>query len=178
MRKSSARRFSGYAPQVARRSPLEMLKELRRRAHDRQRSELASRAQAEKAAAAREAQARGALLAAASAAQSARGQEAQRLEQRGITAAEGQWRLAWERALRQNQEQLAQDLDQAMQTRHAASAEQEQAQGALSRADAELKQVEGRLDQQALALRRGLERTEQEAQDEAALRRFLERGGA
>jgi hypothetical protein len=155
-----------------------MLKELRQRAHDRQRSELASRIQAEKAAAARELQARQALLEAAEAAQSARGQEAQRLEHDGITAAEGQWRLAWERSLRQNQEQLAQDLDQAMHTRRAASADQEQARGALSQADAELKQVEGRLDQQALALRRGLERTEQEAQDEASLRRFLERRGA
>jgi hypothetical protein len=38
--------------------------------------------------------------------------------------------------------------------------------------------VEGRLDQQALVLRRGLERTEQETQDEASLRRFLERKGA
>jgi hypothetical protein len=155
-----------------------MLKELRQRAHDRQRSELASRIQAEKDAAAREIEARRALLAAASAAQSARGEEAQRLQQNGITAAEGQWRLAWERALRQNQEQLARDLDQAMQTRRAASAEEEQARGALSFTDAELKQVEGRLDQQTLALRRGLERTEQEAQDEASLRRFLERKGA
>jgi hypothetical protein len=155
-----------------------MLKELRQRAHDRQRSELASRIQAEKDAAAREMEARGALLAAASAAQTARGQEAQRLQQTGITAAEGQWRLAWEGALRQNQQQLAQDLDQATQTRRAAGADQEQARGALSRADAELKQVEGRLDQQTLALRRGLERTEQETQDEASLRRFLERKGA
>jgi hypothetical protein len=155
-----------------------MLKELRQRAHDRQRSELVSRIQAEKDAVGRELEARRALLAAASAAQSARDREARRLEQNGITAAEGQWRLAWERALRQNQEQLARDLDQAMRTRRAAGADQEQAQGALSRADAELKQVEGRLDQQTLALRRGVERTEQEAQDEAALRRFLERTGA
>jgi hypothetical protein len=162
---------------VKRRSPLELLGDLRRRAHEGQQAQLAARVQAERAAQAAESGARHALSRAASDGQTARSREAERLKQGGISAAEGQWRVAWEQGLRQNQAQLAQALDHAIHCHRTARLQQQQAAGALFRADAELKQVQGRLNQQALGVQRRAEQTEQEASDEAALRRHLERKG-
>jgi hypothetical protein len=168
----------GYARGVKRRSPLEVLSDLRRRAHDGQQAQLAARIQAEKVAQAAEAGARNALSRAASEGRSARSREAERLKQSGITAAEGQWRVGWEQGLRQSEEQLARALDGAVRGHRAATLAQQQAQSALSRADADLKLVQGRLAERALSERRRAETTEQETSDEAALRRYLERKDA
>jgi hypothetical protein len=91
---------------VKRSSPLETLKDLRERARAGEQARLAARLQAEKQAEQAEKQARELLLARSSAGEAARRSEQQRLGTQGISAAEGQRQLAWERAERHLLEQL------------------------------------------------------------------------
>jgi hypothetical protein len=163
---------------VKRRSPLDTLKGLRKRAHDSEQARLAALMQAEKAAEEAAARARRELTAADIDTDCTRRQEDLRLSQRGISAAEGQRRMAWESASRQTREQLAQELERATCSHREAVAKEEQARGAVQRADAELKQVQEHLDQAAQSRRRHLESAEQEALDESSSRSFVERNRA
>jgi hypothetical protein len=163
---------------VKRRSPLDTLKDLRQRAHDSEQSRLAALTQAEKAAEEAAERARNQLLAAELDNDSARREENRRLSEKGISAAEGQRRMAWEGASRQTREQLADELDRATRSHREAVAKEQQARGAVQRADAELKQVQEHLDQAAQSRRRQVESVEQEALDESSLRRFVERNRA
>jgi len=168
----------GYSGRVKRRSPLDTLKDLRERAHDREQARLAALTRAEKAAEEAANQARRKLLAAELDNDSARRAEDRRLSASGISAAEGQRRMVWEGASRQTREQLADELDRATRTHREAVGREEQARGAVQQADAELKQVQDHLDQAAQSRRRHVESVEQEALDESSLRRFVERNRA
>jgi hypothetical protein len=168
----------GYPERVKRRSPLDTLKELRQRAHDTQRSQLAHQIEAERAAAAQAEQARQVLLETLRNEHGARLEEDRRLGENGITAADGQRRAEWERAMRQTREALTAQLDRAVDEHRAALDREEQARRAVDRSDAELKQVQERLNRAELNRRRELERAQQETLDESSMRRFLERNGA
>jgi len=174
-RKSSKPLFSVNLEGVKRRSPLEVLKDLRQRAHEQEQAALGLRLEAEKAAEVEEERARQRLLDSQMEARAAQSLEDQRLESTGITAKEGQWRVAWQGALRRTEHRLAHELDRASVARREASLEQERAQSSLKRADAELKAVEERLDVGERARRLDGERSQQETLDEASLRRFMER---
>ena len=163
---------------MKRASPLETLKDLRERAREGERTRLAARIASEKQAELAERQARELLLARARAGEAARRSEQQRLGTRGITAAEGQRQLAWERAERSHVEQLADDVQRASAQRRSAQREHEQARRALERAHAELQAVEQRLEQKTRQAQQRTEQVQQEALDEAAARRFSERSGA
>lgn len=160
---------------MKRRSPLDTLNELRQRAHDSQRSQLAQQAHSERAAAAQAERARGVLLEALRSEQIARLEEDRRLGESGITAADGQRRLEWQRSLRHRHEQLAVQLDQAVASHGEALAREERARHAVQRSDAELKLVRERLRRVEQDAQRERERAQQEALDESAMRRFLER---
>jgi len=160
---------------VKRRSPLDVLKDLRKRAHEQEQAVLAVRLEAEKAAGLEQERARQRLLDAQTAARAVQSLEDQRLESTGITAKEGQWRVAWQSALRRTERRLAQELEHATVARLQASIEQERAQASLKRANAELEAVEERLDAGERARRLDGERSQQETLDEASLRRFMER---
>jgi hypothetical protein len=162
---------------VKRRSPLDTLKELRQRAHDARRAQLAHQIQAERAAAVQAEQARQVLLDALRNEHVARLEEDRRLGENGITAADGQRRAEWERAMRQTREELTAQLDHAVEAHRAALADEEQARRAVDQSDAELKQVQERLDRAELGRQRERERARQETLDESSMRRFLERNG-
>jgi hypothetical protein len=159
---------------VKRTSPLETLKDLRQRARESEQSRLATRSQSERQAELAERQAREALLERASAVEAVR-QEHRRLESEGITAAEGQLRVAWEGAARRAVEQLSADVQRAAARRREAIREHEEAQRALERAHAELEEVERQLAQRERQARHKAEQVQQESLDEASARRFAER---
>ena len=163
---------------MKRSSPLETLKDLRQRAREGEQARLALRIQAEKQAELAERQARELLLARSSASESVRRSEQQRLGTQGVSAAEGQRQLAWERAERRLLEQLSSDVQRAEAQRRSAQREQDQARRALERAHAELQAVEQRLERRARQAQLEAEQVQQEAVDEAAARRFSERSGA
>jgi len=163
---------------VKRSSPLETLKGLRERAREGEQARLAARSQSEKQAELAERQARELLQVRSSATEAARRSEQERLGTQGITAAEGQRQLAWERAERRTLEQLSGDVERAALQRQEAQREQEQARRALERAHAELQVVEQRLGQKERQAQQQEEQSQQEALDEVAARRFSERGGA
>jgi hypothetical protein len=157
------------------RSPLETLKDVRQRARDSEQARLVGCSRAEKQAAAAEARARQALLDQLSEAELARRTEDQRLEAGGITAAEGQRRLAWESAQRQVRENLSVALERAVASHREASRQHDLARSALQRADAELGQVERPLQRREHARLRQQEQAQQDTQDEASARAFSER---
>ena len=157
------------------RSPLETLKDVRQRARDSEQARLAGCSRAEKQAAAAEARARQALLDQLSQAELARRAEDLRLEAGGITAAEGQRRLAWESAQRHTREQLSAELERAVALHREASRQHDLARGALQRADAELEQVERPLQRREQARMRQQEQAHQDTQDDASARAFSER---
>ncbi len=163
---------------MKRSSPLETLKDLRERAREGEQARLAARIASEKQAELTERKARELLLARSSSSEAARRSEQERLGTQGITAAEGQRLLAWERAERRTLEQLSGDVQRATAQRRSAQRDQEQARRALERAHAELQVVEQRLGQQARQAQQRAEQAQQEALDEAAVRRFSERSGA
>jgi len=157
------------------RSPLETLKDVRQRARDSEQARLVGCSRAEKQAAAAEARARQALLDQLSQAQLERRSEDQRLEAGGITAAEGQRRLAWENAQRRTRENLSAALERAVASHREASRQHELARGALGRADAELEQVERPLQRREQIRLRQQEQARQDTQDDASARAFSER---
>lgn len=161
---------------MKRSSPLETLKDLRERAREGEQARLAARVQAEKQAELAERQARELLLARSSACESARRSEQQRLGTQGITAAEGQRQVAWEHAERRLLEQLSGDVQRASAQRRSAKRDQEQARCSLERAHVELQAVQQRLEQKERQAQLHAEQAQQEALDEAAARRFSERG--
>ncbi len=146
--------------------------------HDSEQARLATLVQAEKAAEEAAARARRELTAVDIDTDSTRREEHRRLSQNGISAAEGQRRMAWESASRQTREQLAAELERATRSHREAVAKEEQGRGAVQRADAELKQVQEHLNQAAQSQRRQVESAEQEALDESSSRRFVERNRA
>lgn len=172
---SSGSVFSVNLEGVKPRSPLEVLKDLRQRAHAEQQAALALRVEAEKAAEVDEERAHQRLMASQLQARALQSLEDRRLESTGITAREGQWGVAWQGASRRTERRLAHELDRAAGARREASMEQERAQSTLKRADAELKAVEARLEVGQRARQLEGERSQQEALDEASLRRFMER---
>ena len=163
---------------MKRSSPLETLKDLRERAREGEQARLAARLQAEKQAELAERQARELLQARSSEREATCRSQRERLGTQGITAAEGQRQLAWERAERRRLEQLSGDLQRAAAQRRSAQREQEQARRALERAHAERQAVQQRLGQQECQAQQRAEQAQQEALDEAAARRFSERSGA
>lgn len=160
------------------RSSLDTLKDLRQRAHESEQSRLARHAEAVRVAEAEQERARQVLLAATARHEAARRDEAQRLSQHGITAAEGQRRALWESAQRRTQAVLWDEHERAVSSHRAAATDHERAREALSRADAELRVVTERINQRERVRRRREEQAQQEALDESSLRRFLERNSA
>ncbi len=140
--------------------------------------QLQARVESERRARTDEDQARSRLTAASSEDKSARQAEQVRLDGTGITAAEGQQRLAWEQRQRRVQAELAERLDKATESRRDAAHQHELAQGAVVRAEAELKIVRGRIDQKVRAEQQRVEQAQQETHDEASARRFSERNDA
>jgi len=163
---------------VKRTSPLETLKDLRQRARESEQARLATRSQSERQAELAEQRARELLLERSSAVEAVRQEEHRRLETKGITAAEGQLRVAWDNAARRAVEQLSADLGRAAARRREAIREHEQAQRALERAHAELEEVERQLAQRERQARQKAEQVQQESHDEASARRFAERSDA
>ncbi len=146
--------------------------------HESEQAQLVAKIQAEKAAEAQAERARRVLLATTAHQDAAVRAEDRRLGEGGITAAEGQRRVVWENTLRKNREQLAEELDRAVDSHRHAVTRHEQARSAVQRADAELKLVQERLDQRERSRELDRERAQQELVDESTLRRFLERNGA
>jgi hypothetical protein len=163
---------------VKRISPLDALAELRKSSAEKERMLLRARVESERRARADEEHARSRLTAASSEDQSARQAEKHRLEGTGITAAEGQQRLAWEQRQRRVQAELAERLDKAIESRRDATHQHELAQGAVVRAEAELSIVRGRIEQKVRAEKQRIEHAQQETHDEGSARRFLERNDA
>jgi hypothetical protein len=163
---------------VKRPTPLETLRDLRQRTRESEQTRLATRSKSERRAEEAEAQARQLLLQRSSASNAVRQDEHRRLESEGITAAEGQRRVAWERAERRALEQLSADVDRAMAQRREAAREHELARRALEQAHAELEEVERQLGQRERFARHKAEQAQQESLDEASARRFSERSDA
>jgi len=163
---------------VTARSPLDTLEHLRRQVHEAEKSRLAAQAEAARAAAAERERARQVLLAATARADATRREEDQRLGAQGVTAAEGQRRVVWEAMQRQARAVLWEEHERAVESHRAATLELERAQQTLARADSELRLVQDRVERRERVRRLGDEAAQQEALDEASLRRFSERGGA
>jgi hypothetical protein len=163
---------------VKRTSPLETLKDLRQRARESEQSRLATRSQSQRQAELAEQQARELLLERSSALEAVRQEEHRRLETGGITAAEGQLRVAWEGAARRSVEQLSGDVRRAAARRREAIREHDQARRALERAHAELEEVERQLQQRERQARQKAEQVQQDSLDEDSARRFSERSDA
>jgi hypothetical protein len=160
------------------RSPLDTLEQLRQRAHDTEQSRLARHAEAERIAEAEQERARQTLHEATLRHEAARRAEDERLVQQGITAAEGQRRVAWEKLQRKARAQLWDVHERAVDKYRSAATELERARQALTQADAELRQVRQRIDKRERTRLEGEERAQQEIADESSTRRFLERNGA
>jgi hypothetical protein len=161
---------------VKRPSALETLKTLRQRQHDTEQSRLASSLEREQAAADGELRAREALLGNLEEARATRRHEDTRLERDGISAADGQRRALWEASARRAAQQLSANLTRAAEIHRKAQREHEQLRLAVQQSHAALEQVEQRLQRDARLLDRKLEHSQQESLDEAASRRFTERG--
>jgi hypothetical protein len=146
--------------------------------HESEQAQLVAKIQAERAAEAETERARRLLLATTAHQSAAVRAEDRRMGERGITAAEGQRRVVWENTLRKTREQLAEELDRAIDSHRHAVGRHEQARSSVQRADAELKLVQERLDQRERSRQLDRERAQQETLDESSLRRFLERNGA
>lgn len=159
-------------------TPLDTLRDLRERAQQEEQSRLAARVQAEKQAEHAEQLARQLLVERASSGEAVRQAELRRLQATGITAADGLRRVAWEGAERRAVEQLSSDVARANARRREAAREHERARAALERAHAELEEVQRRLQQREREARYKAEQVQQEAQDDAAARRFSERSDA
>lgn len=163
---------------MAVRSPLDTLEQLRRQVHEAEKARLAAQAEAARAAADERERARQVLLAATARDEATRREEDQRLGEHGVTAAEGQRRVVWEAAQRQARAALWGEHERAVESHRAAAVQHERAQQALVRADGELRLIQERIERRERARRLGEEAAQQEALDEASLRRFSERGGA
>lgn len=159
-------------------SPLDTLRELRERAQQEEQARLAARLEAQRQAEQAERLAQQLLHERASSGDAVRAAERRRLQSRGITAADGQLRVAWEGAERRAVEQLSSDVARATARLLEARREHERARAALQRAHAELEEVERRLQQREREARYKAEQAQQEALDEAAARRFSERSEA
>jgi hypothetical protein len=160
------------------RSPLDTLEQLRQRAHDTEQSRLAAHAEAERIAQAEQERARRTLQDATARHDAARREEDERLVHDGITAAEGQRRVAWEKLQRKARAQLWEVHERAVDRYRTAATELERARQALTQADAELRQVRQRIDKRERSRLQGEERAQQEVVDDSSIRRFLERNGA
>jgi hypothetical protein len=166
--------FFGYPHRVKRRSPLETLKELWQRTRDGERQRLSAAALDAAGARAAAERARETLASARRETSAAREVESRRLADAAVTAAEGQRQLAWERARRKRDAELARELERAIASHRAAVAAEERAAGDFAKADAALGRVEERLARAESARQRALDAAQQELVDEASLRRFLE----
>jgi hypothetical protein len=102
-------------------------------------------------------------------------QERDLLERQGVTAAEGQRQLEWQRSAERRRRDLANAARGAAQARDEALAAQERARQAVERAQAEVEQVEARLGRAAQTRRLQQEQALQESVDEGSLRRFFGR---
>jgi hypothetical protein len=160
---------------VTARSPLDTLKDLRQQVHQGEHSRVLSHAEAERLAEAERERARQLLLAAAASHEALRKQEDRLLSGRGITAAEGQLRAAWEERQRQNVAALWEEHERAVDSHREAIVSHERACEALTRADAELRLVAERIERQKRERQRGEELAQQETLDESAQRQFSER---
>lgn len=155
-------------------SALETLKTLRQRQHESEQARLRGAGQAEKEAAEAERRARQAVLGNLAQAEAVRLAEDERLGQRGISAAEGQRRLAWEASTRRLQGELSAELDRAVERHRQAQHDHDQMRAAVQQSNAALEQVEQRLGRDARAAHRKAEQAQQENLDDAASRRFAE----
>jgi hypothetical protein len=171
------RGFLGYPRRVTARTPLDTLKDLRQQVHHGEHSRLLTQAEAERAADAERERARQLLLAATASHEALRKHEDQLLAERGITAAEGQLRAAWEERQRQNVAALWEEHERAVDSHREAVVRHERACQALTRADAELRLVADRIERRKRERERGEELAQQETLDESSLRRFSERNG-
>jgi hypothetical protein len=159
---------------VKRPSALETLKTLRQRQHESEQARLVRAGQLEKEAAENERRAREAVLGHTKQAEVVRLAEDERLGQQGISAAEGQRRLAWEACTRRQQEGLAAELQRAVERHQLARQHHDQMRVAVQQSKAALEQVEQRLERNLLAALRKAEQSQQETLDDAASRRFAE----
>jgi hypothetical protein len=165
----------GYPRRVAPRSPLDTLKGLRQQVHQGEHTRVLTQAEAERAADADRERARQVLLAATASHEALRKHEDRLLSERGITAAEGQLRAAWEERQRQNVAALWGVHERAVDSHREAVVRHERACEALTRADADLRLVADRISTRERERQRGEELAQQETLDESSTRRFLER---